>query len=228
MLTRYKKSGGFLKLVKLLEGFGSEKRDKFLGLVEEEDRVWAKALKSKLLNRELIMSWDEQLISNIIQRMHEKNIAAMVHGLDEPGKTKIFALLGHADKRRLNSAVEEMKPTSGEITSAFGKLIEETREMISTGALRIDKFAPQLVIEEDIEEKLSSSEHFDPDKGGLDFGMAEHLGGGAAALGGLGPVDTKAYDELKRKVINLQKEVNSLRKDNKVMSEKLVQIKKIA
>jgi hypothetical protein len=235
MLIRYKKAGGFLQLVKLLEGFGAEKRDKFLDLVEKEDAFWARALKGKLLSVEKIFSWDPQVISDITARMHDKNIAAMIHGLDEVNREKIYSLLGHSERRRIDSAVAEIKPNVGEISSAFGKLIEETRNLITTGGLRLDKIDPDLMIEENIEEHLASGAHFssspyhsskkDEAPGGLDFSMADHLGGGTKESGA---VDAKEYDLLKRKVINLTKEINLLKKDNQVMAEKLAQIKKIA
>ena len=233
MLVRYKKTGGFLQLVKLLEGFGKEKQEKFLDLVEQEDAVWANTLKGKLLSVEKIMSWDSQIISNITERMHEKNVAALMHGLDEPSKEKIYSLMGHSERRRLDTAMAEMTPGAGEIATGFVKLIEETRNMISGGSLRIDKFDPSLVIEEDIEEKLATATHFDssPYSGkkkedGLDFSMADHIGGTAPKEGS--GVDAQEYQLLKRKVINLTKEINLLKKENQVMSEKLAQIKKIA
>lgn len=235
MLVRYKKAGGFVQLVKLLEGFGAEKRDKFLDLVEKEDAVWANALKGKLLSVEKIFSWDPQVISDITARMHEKSIAAMIHGLDETNREKIYSLLSHSDRRRLDSAVAESKPTPGEIASGFAKLIEETRALIMSGGIRIDKIDPSLIIEENIEDSLASGAHFtssayhlskkEPEGGGLDFSMADHLGSGAKEGGA---VDAKEYDLLKRKVVNLTKEIHLLKKENQVMAEKLAQIKKIA
>lgn len=233
MLIRYKKNGGFVQLVKLLEGFGKEKREKFLDLVKKEDAVWAAALQDKLLDLDRIFNWDTQTVANICQRMHEKNLAALMHGLSEDQKNKVYELMGHSEKRRLNTYIDEMTPSPGEISTGVMKLIEETREMIQTGHIKLDSLDPSLMIEEDIEEHLATATNYssspyhkkaDENGDGLDFGMAEHLGGVAAGAG----VDAKEYETLKRKVINLTKEVNLLKRENKVMSEKLAQIKKIA
>lgn len=231
MLARYKKAGGFVQLVKLLEGFGPEKREKFLDLVKKEDAVWAAALQDKLLDVDRILDWDSQAVANICQRMHEKNLAALMHGLNEDQKNKIYEFMGHSEKRRLNTHIDEMTPSPGEIATGKMKLIEETREMIQTGHIKLDSLDPSLMIEEDIEEHLatatnyeSSPYHKKQENGdGLDFGMAEHLGGADP-----NSINTKEYEVLKRKVINLTKEVNLLKRENKVMSEKLAQIKKIA
>ncbi len=235
MLVRYKKSGGFVQLVKLLEGFGKEKREKFLDLVKKEDAVWAAALQDKLLSVDRIFQWDAQTLSNICQRMHEKNLAALMHGLDDQQKAKVYELMGHSEKRRLDTYINEMNPSPGEIATGAMKIIEETREMIQTGHIKLDSLDPSLIIEEDIEEHLatatnySSSPYHDKAQnseggGELDFGMADHLGGVPSG----NSIHAKDYEMLKRKVINLTKEVNLLKRENKVMTEKLAQIKKIA
>ena len=229
MLVRYKKTGGFVQLVKLLEGFGPEKREKFLDLVKKEDAVWAAALQDKLLDVDRIFNWDSQTVANICQRMHEKNLAALMHGLNEEQKKKVYELMGHSETRRLNTYIDEMTPSAGEIATGKMKLIEETREMIQTGHIKLDSLDPSLMIEEDIEEHLATATNYESSpyhkkqEEVLDFGMAEHLGGADP-----NSVDAKEYETLKRKVINLTKEVNILKRENKVMTEKLAQIKKIA
>lgn len=234
MLIRYKKAGGFVQLVKLLEGFGKEKREKFLDLVKKEDAVWAAALQDKLLSVDRIFNWDSQTLSNICQRMHEKNLAALMHGLSDEQKAKVYEFMGHSEKRRLDTHISEMTPSPGEIATGALKLIEETREMIQTGHVKLDSLDPSLMIEEDIEEHLATATNYSSSPyhekaqnagdGELDFGMAEHLGGAPAG----GGANAKEFELLKRKVINLTKEVNILKRENKVMTEKLTQIKKIA
>lgn len=230
MLGRYKKAGGFLQLVKLLEGFGVQKREKFLEIIEQEDSVWAEALKGKLLTVDRIFSWGDNQVLEIISRMHHNNAAAMLMGLDDEKKNKVFSMLSHSEKRRLEGTMGEMNPSPGEIATSMMKFMEEAREMIAHGMIRLENVDPDLIIDEGIEENLTSAAHFlgnnKPAEGGgsapLDFKMAEHLGADGASMS---PRDIAT---LKTKVVHLTKENNVLKRENATMKSKLEQIKKIA
>jgi flagellar motor switch protein FliG len=56
-ISRYKKAGGFIQLVSLIETFGAPKREKFIEMIDAESPVWAKALRDKMLSIERIFSW---------------------------------------------------------------------------------------------------------------------------------------------------------------------------
>lgn len=228
MLNRYKKPGGFVQLLRLIETFGPQKREKFMGLIEAEDPTWAKAIAGKVLTVERIFSWSPEVISEVMSRLPEKNLAVAVHGLSSEKKEKVFSRLSHSEKRRLENNMTEVNPNEGEISASMVKVIEATRELISSGALRIDLIDKELMIEEDIEEALNSGTHYfkneEKEMGPIASVKAESKGPSAAQQAVLNG-DTET---LRQKVIQLQNENKNLKQEVKVMKEKLEQIRRIA
>lgn len=228
MLNRYKKSGGFVQLLKLIETFGPQKQEKFMAMIREEDPTWADAIMGKLLSIDRIFSWEANKISEVLARLPEKNFAVAVHGLSEDKKQKVFSQLGHSDLRRLENNLLETKPTEGEISASMEKIIESAREMISAGQLRVEHFDKDLLIEEDIEEKLSSGTHYfkgeQKETGPIPSAKQEAKPSGAAHQATV----SADVETLRQKVIQLQNENKNLKHECKVMKEKLEQIKKIA
>jgi len=156
MLDRYKKSGGFLQLVKLLEGFGKEKKEKFLKLVEAEDPMWAEILDSKLLSIERILGWSDVAVAEITTRMHDKNMAAVLHGISAEKKDHLLSIVGTSDRTRFENALDEIKPSAGEISASMVMMLEQTRELISKKYLKLEDIDPDMIIPDDIEEHISS------------------------------------------------------------------------
>jgi hypothetical protein len=228
MLNRYKKAGGFLQLVRLIETFGPQKREKFMALIEAEDPTWANALSQKLLSLERIFSWESATLSEIMARLPEKNLAVAIHGMSEDRREKVLSHLSHSEKRRLEGNLGEVKPTEGEIAASMVKVIEATRDLISSGALRVEHFDKGLLIEEDIEEAMASGTHYfiteEKEVGPMPVAKSEAMPM-AAPSGAAASADTEI---LRQKVMQLQNENKTLKHDLKIAREKLDQIRKIA
>ncbi|NQZ02740.1 MAG: hypothetical protein HRT45_18915 [Bdellovibrionales bacterium] len=241
LLVRYKRPGGFLQLVKLLEGFGKEKKEKFLAILEQEDPNWAGVIEGKLLTIEKIMSWKDDPVYDVARSMHKKNLAAVLHGLSDEESKRVVGLFGDTERRHLQDEMEMMSPSSLEISSSMVMMIETTREMIEKKLLKIDAIDSKLVIPADIEDdlasgvisarrekkpraedkvpvKTSSSTINSPDDPVVKFAKADH---GET-------ISAHELELLKRKVINLTKELQLLKKENVAMAEKLEKIRKIA
>lgn len=58
MLDRYKKKGGFVQLLQLIETSPSKKQEQFLGLIAEESPAWEDTLRKKILTIDKVYSWD--------------------------------------------------------------------------------------------------------------------------------------------------------------------------
>ena len=154
MLDRYRKPGGYVQLLNLLETSGKEKQEKFLNLIRQEDARWADSIEKKMLSIKTIFSWNQETIAEIIGVLQEMTVAVAMHGFDEETKAKIYATLSHSQKRKIDDLFSTHKPTAAEISTMYMKIITEVRKMISDGRLRMDKIDPELIIEYGIEEKL--------------------------------------------------------------------------
>jgi hypothetical protein len=154
MLNRYQKAGGFVQLINLIETCGKEKQDKFLDMIESEDPSWAQAIKEKMLSVKRIFSWPLEAVGEIIIRLPELTIATALHGLSDEDWVKASATLSHSQKRNIEDLKAAKNPAAGEVTASFAKIINEVRDMITHGYLRMDKIDAALIIEEGIEEKI--------------------------------------------------------------------------
>src|SRR5665213_991272 len=155
-LQRYKKSGGFVQLLSLIETFGPQKKEKFLEMIEAEDKIWAKALRDKMLTLERIFQWPDKTVIEIFKSLPHKNQALALQGLKEDQRARIIAFFSAAERRRLDEIVDESKPKLEDIASNMIKVIEMTRKMLAAGDLRPEKFDAGLLIPEDFEAKLDN------------------------------------------------------------------------
>lgn len=156
MLDRYKKTGGFVQLVALIETLGPAKQEKFLSMIQEEDIVWMDAVKQKMLSVEKIFSWSNDTVSEIVRRMPTKSLASALKGLKEEFRAKAFALMSNSEKRKIEDEMSGLSDNPAEAQANVQKMIETTRKMIQETDLRLDGFAPEMVIEEGIETKLAA------------------------------------------------------------------------
>lgn len=228
MIDRYKKKGGFVQLLNLLETTGTEKREKFLKMIADENPAWESEIKKKMLSIERICGWNQSYLMEIFPRIPFQSIAAIVSVLP-PDKQGVFlGALSFADRKKTDDFLKEKKPAPGEVNSAVMKLMSEIRAMVAGGQLKFEKFDPEMVIPENIEDQLSSGRAAVSDKEvEAHFQSASNSGSGSNAAAG-GGASSEEMTQLRRKLVQLSQENQKLSQDNHVMKEKLEQIKKIA
>ena len=234
MLDRYRKPGGFVQLVSLIESLGSAKQEKFLSMIQEEDPIWMEAVKQKMLTIERIFSWSNDTVSDIVRRLPTKSLASALKGLKEEHRTKAFCLMSNSEKRKVEDEMSGLSDNPAEAQANVQKLIEMTRKMIQETDLRLDNFAPDLMIEEGIEAKLAEGK----------MGSKATAPKTAEPAQPVTPISTvKVIDDqpsstsnasaadvasLQNMVLLLTRENKQLKADMKLLKDKLEQIKRIA
>lgn len=232
MLSRYQKSGGFLQILKLIETCGKQKQENFLNMIHLEDPRWAETIKLKMLTIDRIFAWPEDVLAEVCGRLQPITLATIRHGLDDEKWEKLVRTLSHSQKRAIDDLANSKKSDSPEISAAFIKVIEEVRTLIKDGYLRVEKFAPELHIEDGIEEKIGKSmgvvQSGSPSPAAevpnMDF-PSMHSDGAVTADD---PNVVAELKSLRSKVLQVTNEVNGLKTENKVLKERLTQIKKLA
>ncbi len=157
-LTRYQKPGGFIQLVSLIEGFGPQKREKYLDIVEKENRLWAVVLREKLLSVERIMTWDFDSLRLIFHGFQPLHLAAFLHGLAEEDRGQLLETLSSSKKKETLDLYSYMKPSLSEISSMFIKVISEARKLVREGQIRLEEVDKSLLIPDDIEERIKEGD----------------------------------------------------------------------
>lgn len=229
MIDRYRKAGGFLQLLQVLETCGPQKKEKFLKMIQDEDPKWAEALESKMLSLERIFKWDANTIAEIMVRMPEGTLAVAMKGFSQEQLELMFRTFSASQKRRIEDLAGTKNPNPAEIATAFMKVIEEVRSMVKQGFLRFDKIDPDLIVAEGIEEKLAGGAAPGAKKN-EDFSsvLVETAEQAVAQAQSSSGADREAVEKLSSKVLTLAEENKRLHKEIKVLKEKLEQIKKIA
>jgi len=241
MLARYKKPGGFLQLLSLIESFGPQKREKFMEMIHAEDAVWAQALQSKILTMERVLKWPEQTLTEIFRILPIKNLACVIKGIPKADSDKFLKYLSHAEKRKLDDEIGTLDPKPDDIFQSFVKVVEVVRKLVKEGELRLDKIDPSMILPEGYEEKLSAigaspshASHHGP--------QTHHAHAPAAETELVFEIPTKKKTEpsepdgkashdvlqLHRTLTAVTKENVALKEELRILREKLDQIRRIA
>lgn len=243
MVDRYKKSGGFVQLLQVLETCGPKKYEQFMNIITSEDPSWAEAIESKMLNFDKILNWKPEVMLEVLANVNSLAFVTAVKGLAPDAQAKFLASLSNQEKRRFETQLVDMKPTPMEVSSCMMKVISETRGLLTSGTLKAAKIDQNLVIPENFEDKLSAKVQ----KGnsllesdvmfGDEIPYAVPAGGGIPNLaavsspsssgGSVGGSAAEA-DKMQRKLVTLVREVQTLKQENSVLKDKLEKIKKIA
>lgn len=223
MVDRYKKSGGFVQLLQVIETCGPKKREQFMGIIAEETPAWAQAISEKMLTFEKILSWKPEAILEITANVNPLAFATAVKGLAEPEFKAFCDKLSPQEKRKIEQQCKEITPSPNEIASCVMKVITETRNLFTTGGLKFDKIAPELSLPDEIESKLDSGSMAAASSAGSTNSSPDYSAGMNSTA-----VPSGDADALRRKVVELNHQINNLRKENLVMKDKLDKIKRIA
>lgn len=227
MVDRYKKSGGFVQLLQVIETCGPKKREQFMKIINEETPRWGEAIVAKMLSFEKILSWKPEAIMEITAQMNPLAFGTALKSLPQEKFDEFAAKLGPQERRKFEQLYKEGTPAPNEISACLVKVINETRLLFAAGTLKFDKIDPDLTIPDEIESKL--------EKGSLGGGpsaggnrTADEVVKEASASSGIQLGNPNEVDSLRRKIVELNNVVMALKKDNISMKDKLDKIKKIA
>jgi hypothetical protein len=231
MLDRYKKKGGYIQLLQLLETSGPSKREQFFSLIAAESSEWEASLKKHVLTINRVFSWEGQYLFEILTRVPPLMLASVLFGKSSEDVDQILFCLPPISKRKITDLMSETNPTPFEQSSAIFKMLAEVRGLFARGVLRMEKVDPGLVVPDNIEETLSSSS----------YSTDSRLSSAEIEVVSKSEVKTKVsghsgdyaelqheIDTLWRKLHQSSAEINSLRQENGILKDKLAQIKKIA
>ena len=242
-IDRYRKKGGFLQLLQLIETCGPQKQEKFLSMVKSEDANWSEAIQKKMLSIEKILSWPDEIISEISENLQELTIAIALHRMPENCHQRFMRSFSFAKRRKIEDLFETNRPSDADISAAHVKIFIEVRKLILTGIIRADKVNPEIFVEDDIEEMLKRGEPLlasalsdtIPVKPGqqvedeLNPGFKDHRDGkNLNDLKDTMVIEQEELRSLRRKLISLYEENQNLKHEVQNLKAKIEHIKKIA
>ncbi len=229
MLDRYRKKGGFVQLLNLLETTEKAKKEKFLKMILDESPAWHDELQKKMMSLDRVTKWPQETLMEILPRMPFQQVGFAIFNFQPEAKEKFLKAVG-GDRRKIEDMWKEAAPNPAEISTCQVKLLSEVRKMAAEGQLKFETVDPEMVIQDNIEEKLNGG-------GG---GGGASLGGPAVSAEALAKVAAEppppgipaAVSEelvlLRKKVVVLAQENQKLAQQMQTLAGKLEQIRKIA
>ena len=234
MIDRYRKQGGFIQLVMLLETCGPAKKEKFLEIIRQEAPVWADELARKTIDIDRIFSWNDETLAEIVGTLQDLCLAVSIAAATEDLRTRLYGMLTHGRRRKIDDLLGRTPPAANEVATMHMKIVETVRKMALDGFLRFEKFDASLLIEDGIEAKLDKKETNEGTSASI-FAIEYSEGAEPASKADSTP-SSAATDEsraseisyLRKKLGEAGKEIAVLRHELNVARGKLEQIKKIA
>lgn len=223
MLDRYRKSGGFVQLVNLIETCGKEKQEKLLLTIRAEDPAWEEKIRAKLLSVQRVLSWNPIYVGEIVARMPAINVATMLHGLPKEKWDVLLGTMTQLGRKQIEENSGNSKPSGADIATSMAKFLSEARQAILAGTLRLEKVDPDLAIEEGIEEKIG----YNVSLWALSIDALIETGV-SAQLQDVDMIGGSEIMELRKRLQHLERENASFKRELRIATEKLEQIRKIA
>lgn len=242
MIDRYKKPGGFIQLLQLIETCGPKKQEQFLTLIAEDSAVWEKAIKQKMLTIEKVFAWDLSILAEVLSRVPTLNLAIVLVDVPEEKRKHYLSIFSQTEQRKIEDMIYDQRPSSAEKLTYTNKFLAEARTLLVQGILKVERFHPELLISDDIEVKLENQgEDGSPKKTAqhttsvhqralssetvkmTQLSSVPNTGGGSKDQN-----DGESTEDLRKKVNLLTRELQSMKNENAILRDKLDRIRKIA
>lgn len=140
MLARYKKGGGIIELVKMIEESPEPKRTQLMNMIKNEDPEFAARVEARLFSYEMFKTLEENLIAEIVSACPAKIIAmALVGEADANFITLIERCMAKsfAEYKGEKDLFVEQPPTAAQIDTARKKIIAEARKLEAEGKIKL-------------------------------------------------------------------------------------------
>src|SRR4051812_45992355 len=101
MVDRYKKSGGFVQLIQVIETCSPKKREQFMTIITEESPTWAEALIQKSISFEKILGWKAEVLLEILASVNLLSFSAALKSLSPEALEAFLQKLSHQERKKL-------------------------------------------------------------------------------------------------------------------------------
>lgn len=155
-LARYRKTGGFVQLVSLLEGLSQQKQEQLLKVIANEDSHWVTAIQEKVLTVERVLAWPPEVLMDVFSRVKPLTLGTLLCTLPKDQLEPLRALIPVESRMEVQDLLSYEKPKANQLAGAITQFIQEVRSMIVSGQIPLKTIDPELIIPEDIEEQLKA------------------------------------------------------------------------
>jgi hypothetical protein len=153
-LNRFRKPGGFLQLLVLIETCDPAKQQNLLHLIGQEDPGWAHLVKAKALTFERVLSWPLEVLMEITPPLPD-NVLAGTFKLAEQVRIvgqgnlqeKWMKSIPSIKAKEIQEIAKYQNLSPADQTACVIKLLQTVRELDAKGIIRISSFDPALEVD---------------------------------------------------------------------------------
>lgn len=146
-LARFRRTGGLLQLLQLIETSEKDKQTHLIELVSKEDPGWAHLIKVKRLTLERIMGWPDAVVAEVFDSLAPSILSCLYYYGSSKYSGKVERCIPKRMQREYLRVRGQRKPNEQEEWVAQVRLIQVTRERILGGNLRLSAIDPGLEID---------------------------------------------------------------------------------
>jgi len=149
VLQRYRKRGGFLKLLQLIETSSPEKQTTLLKVIEKEDKGWAESIREKSLTFDRFCSWKPETQYLVLTNLSLQYKYITLKKLPEAVYEGVKALMSPDERFSLENDIGSIAdPLEGEFLAAKARLFETIRELNEENVIVLSQIDPKLTVPE--------------------------------------------------------------------------------
>ena len=147
VLQRYRKRGGFLKLLQLVETSDPKKQETLLKVIEKEDKHWAESIRKKSLTFDRFCTWRVETQYTILSNLTDQYKFIACKRLPESVFTALMDHMNDDERITFDNDYQHIKePLDGEFLAAQARLFETIRELNEENVIVLSQIDPSLTI----------------------------------------------------------------------------------
>jgi flagellar motor switch protein FliG len=147
-LTRYKKPGGLVQLLHLIEASELNQQAQLLDLIASEDPGWAHLVRLKCLSVGRVIMWPLDVLAKVLQELPTETLATLYKSLPHEHKDRILIALTPKEINMLQvEASNDPIVRPEEVYAARTKLFQMVRSLEGRRVIRFEEFDPSLHLE---------------------------------------------------------------------------------
>lgn len=147
MLARFRKPGGFVQLLQLIESCEGEKQKNLIQLIATEDPGWASLVKAKQLTYQKVLTWPQPHLALVLENLPYRTLRALVAGSQSDQRDVLSRTLSPSLWSRLLKDLDETKLEPNEYKVAQLKLFGAIRELDQEGKIKLTSIDHRLELD---------------------------------------------------------------------------------
>ena len=147
-LAKYKKPGGFLQLIQLVEASPPSAQQKIMRMIAAEDPGWALLVQKKMLKVDRVLTWPTWVLEKVFSEIPTFQIAHILQAAQPHLRDRVYEVLGAKQAEVVKGELAKIPlPSEDQIHAAVIKLMQGIRSLEGRRLIRFEEFDESVLID---------------------------------------------------------------------------------